>query len=115
MDKIKGAMIEPAFWQITSKALEEAKQAAEKRTKDINATSSVKVATLTSNGDSEGAPHRTSDQLFGLEVVRFQAMRIAYFCFDNRDGNVESKRIVLNRIVSLKEDAGKAKVGGAAK
>lgn len=39
------------------------------------------------------------------ETVRFQGMRVAYFCLD-RDSTESS--IVLNRIVSLKEDAKKA-------
>lgn len=41
----------------------------------------------------------------GLETVRFQGLRVAYFCMDKEslDG-----KVVLNRIVSLKEDSGKA-------
>ena len=38
------------------------------------------------------------------ETVRFQGMRVAYFCVDP-DSPGDS--IVLNRIVSLKEDTGK--------
>jgi glutaminyl-tRNA synthetase len=41
----------------------------------------------------------------GYETVRFQGMRVAYFCMD-KDSTEE--KVVLNRIVSLKEDAGKA-------
>ena len=41
----------------------------------------------------------------GPETVRFQALRVAYFCMDK--DSVDGK-VVLNRIVSLKEDAGKA-------
>jgi len=40
----------------------------------------------------------------GPESVRFQAMRLGYFCMD-KDSN--EGKVVLNRIVSLKEDAGK--------
>ncbi|KAM0276473.1 hypothetical protein ACHAQH_006700 [Verticillium albo-atrum] len=40
----------------------------------------------------------------GPESVRFQAMRIAYFAMDS---DSTDDKIVLNRIVSLKEDAGK--------
>ena len=40
----------------------------------------------------------------GLETVRFQGLRVAYFCLDK---DTTADRIVLNRIVSLKEDAGK--------
>lgn len=41
----------------------------------------------------------------GFETVRFQALRIAYFCMDK---DSEGDKVVLNRVVSLKEDAGKA-------
>lgn len=40
----------------------------------------------------------------GPESVRFQAMRIGYFC---KDKDSTDGKVVLNRIVSLKEDAGK--------
>ncbi|EQL01624.1 glutaminyl-tRNA synthetase [Ophiocordyceps sinensis CO18] len=40
----------------------------------------------------------------GPESVRFQAMRVAYFAMDS---DTTTDKIVLNRIVSLKEDAGK--------
>ncbi|ROW04532.1 hypothetical protein VMCG_04942 [Cytospora schulzeri] len=40
----------------------------------------------------------------GLEAVRFQGMRVAYFAVDS---DSTDDKIVLNRIVSLKEDAGK--------
>ena len=41
----------------------------------------------------------------GPETVRFQGLRVAYFCMDKES---TEDRVVLNRIVSLKEDAGKA-------
>ena len=41
----------------------------------------------------------------GPESVRFQGMRVAYFSMDQ---DSTDERVVLNRIVSLKEDAGKA-------
>ncbi|KAL8382246.1 hypothetical protein RB595_006165 [Gaeumannomyces hyphopodioides] len=40
----------------------------------------------------------------GLESVRFQATRVAYFAMDS---DSTDDKIILNRIVSLKEDAGK--------
>ncbi|KAI4245239.1 MAG: hypothetical protein L6R40_002596 [Gallowayella cf. fulva] len=42
----------------------------------------------------------------GWESVRFQGLRVGYFCMD-RDTEMEGGKVVLNRIVSLKEDAGK--------
>lgn len=41
----------------------------------------------------------------GVETVRFQGLRVAYFTMDKDSSN---ERIVLNRIVGLKEDSGKA-------
>jgi glutaminyl-tRNA synthetase len=41
----------------------------------------------------------------GPESVRFQGMRVAYFCIDKDSTN---DKLVLNRIVSLKEDVGKS-------
>ncbi|KAI1340345.1 glutaminyl-tRNA synthetase-like protein [Xylariaceae sp. FL0016] len=41
----------------------------------------------------------------GLESVRFQGMRVAYFAMDS---DSTDKKVVLNRIVSLKEDSGKS-------
>ncbi|KAK5944014.1 Glutaminyl-tRNA synthetase [Knufia obscura] len=40
----------------------------------------------------------------GRESVRFQAMRVGYFCVDRE---TTPEKIILNRIVGLKEDAGK--------
>ncbi|CAJ2512462.1 Uu.00g054770.m01.CDS01 [Anthostomella pinea] len=41
----------------------------------------------------------------GVESIRFQAMRVAYFTVDP---DSTDEKVVLNRIVSLKEDAGKS-------
>lgn len=41
----------------------------------------------------------------GLETVRFQGLRVAYFAVDK---DTSEKEIVLNRIVGLKEDSGKS-------
>ena len=41
----------------------------------------------------------------GFETVRFQGLRVGYFAMDRES---EGEKKVLNRIVSLKEDAGKA-------
>ncbi|KAI4100782.1 MAG: hypothetical protein L6R37_005274 [Teloschistes peruensis] len=40
----------------------------------------------------------------GWETTRFQGLRVGYFCLDR---DTEGDKVVLNRIVSLKEDAGK--------
>ena len=54
---------------------------------------------------NEGSDEVDGISAAGFETVRFQAMRVAYFAMD-RDS--ASGKIVLNRIVSLKEDVGKA-------
>lgn len=41
----------------------------------------------------------------GFETVRFQGLRVAYFAMDK---DTSDEKIVLNRIVGLKEDSGKA-------
>lgn len=41
----------------------------------------------------------------GPDSVRFQGLRVAYFCLDK---DTDDTKLVLNRIVSLKEDSGKA-------
>ena len=46
-----------------------------------------------------------ANQDAGFETVRFQGMRVAYFTMDKDSGD---GKIVLNRIVTLKEDSGKA-------
>ncbi|KAK3077623.1 hypothetical protein LTS18_009741 [Coniosporium uncinatum] len=48
------------------------------------------------------------------DLVRFQAVRTGYFCIDTRSGgkrDAEGEKLVLNEIVSLKEDAGKVTGG----
>lgn len=135
LERVHGAMMEPSFWSVAERMLSDAKKDADTRTRaleeapsDASSTKAQETAkgnstvgdapatnVLAVQEDSRGAPDRTSKQLYGNEVVRFQAMRIAYFCVDNRDSllAVDSsnknaqRRIVLNRIVSLKEDAGK--------
>ncbi|KIH89857.1 glutaminyl-tRNA synthetase [Sporothrix brasiliensis 5110] len=47
---------------------------------------------------------RDEEPLLGPECVRFQGMRVAYFAMDS---DSTDDRVVLNRIVSLKEDSAK--------
>jgi len=73
------------------------------------------------HGADDDTPRATSDQLVGKECIRFQGLRVAYFTVD-RDSTLrfleegddvvpalkDGDSVTLNRIVSLKEDAGKA-------
>ncbi|KAI9639619.1 tRNA synthetases class I, catalytic domain-containing protein [Dioszegia hungarica] len=111
----KGAVVEPAFYGLAGKLLGDAKRESEERTakakKEMESQSRVE-------GD-EDEPVVLADSLYGVENVRFQGMRLAYFALDResevrglKEGTAgkevkEGDRIVLNRIVSLKEDTGK--------
>ncbi|TCD70441.1 hypothetical protein EIP91_003522 [Steccherinum ochraceum] len=115
LDMHKGAMVEIGFWglakQLYSQAIKESQERTEK---------ALKAAGATEHKD-DGTPKATSEQLVGKEVIRFQGLRVAYFAVDkestlaclNQAEGAEPNwsagdRIVLNRIVSLKEDSGKA-------
>ncbi len=55
--------------------------------------------------------HQPAAAPVAWETVRFQGLRVAYFCLDPDSGRADEEgktKFVLNRIVSLKEDAGKA-------
>lgn len=94
LEVLAGAFIETGFWSVATKALQDARvlnEAAKKK-------------------------DQTSRSVFGKEMVRFQALRVAYFSLeresvvtllDKLDKQTQD-RIILNRIVSLKEDIGKS-------
>ncbi|KAI5893865.1 glutaminyl-tRNA synthetase [Schizophyllum commune H4-8] len=117
LEVIKGAMVEAGFWPLAKRLYTEAKRDAKARTEKATAES----GDAPRGGAPTDAPSATAEQLIGLECVRFQGLRVAYFaldkdsriaCLDEPD-NVEPGRrqgdyLVLNRIVSLKEDAGKS-------
>ncbi|KAL1735985.1 tRNA synthetases class I, catalytic domain-containing protein [Schizophyllum commune] len=117
LEVIKGAMVEAGFWPLAKRLYTEAKRDAKARTEKATAES----GDAPRGGAPNDAPSATAEQLIGLECVRFQGLRVAYFaldkdsriaCLDEPD-NVEPGRrqgdyLVLNRIVSLKEDAGKS-------
>ncbi|KAG0148756.1 hypothetical protein CROQUDRAFT_654610 [Cronartium quercuum f. sp. fusiforme G11] len=111
LEIVKGSVIEVGVWDVSSQLLKQAKeklssQISEKSTKATQAGVSGEVGTEV-----------------GLENVRFQGMRTAYFTIDKTsdlerlDGdrliNISTKtgerdeKLVLNWIVSLKEDSGK--------
>lgn len=90
---VKEAMIEVGIWKVIEDSLAAAKKVVEERKKDA----------LEKGTD---AP----PQVDGLEVVRFQGLRVAYFALDQdtrleKDG--KSGKLVLNLVAPLKEDAGK--------
>ncbi|KAH9972938.1 glutamine-tRNA ligase [Lactifluus volemus] len=105
LETVTGALVEVGFWALAKRAYADA-NATEARPADPD------------------TPAVTSAQLVGKECVRFQGLRVAYFALDNKDARIacldetenvapgrrQGDYLVLNRIVSLKEDSGKASV-----
>ncbi|KAJ6628790.1 tRNA synthetases class I, catalytic domain-containing protein [Mycena sp. CBHHK59/15] len=116
LEIVKGAMVEVGFWSLAKRALTEARRDGKART-----AKALQDSAPVESSAEDNTPHATSEQLVGNECIRFQGLRVAYFavdkdsrlaCLDEADG-VEPVRkqgdyLVLNRIVSLKEDSGKA-------
>lgn len=116
LEVIKTAIVEVGFWSLAKQSINEARKEAKTRT-----DKAAKYSEVAQHGDSEDdTPHATSEQLIGNECVRFQGLRVAYFALDKdariaalEEGSELKERqqgdlVVLNRIVSLKEDSGKA-------
>ncbi|KAI0774072.1 glutaminyl-tRNA synthetase [Fomes fomentarius] len=121
---VKGALVEVGFWQLAKKAYADAKAESKKRTEEalkITAEAAGPVVKGAPTHEHDDTPKATSEQLVGKECIRFQGLRVAYFtvdreaklaCLEEKDGVEPGRRegdyLVLNRIVSLKEDSGKA-------
>ncbi|KDR83953.1 hypothetical protein GALMADRAFT_55864 [Galerina marginata CBS 339.88] len=115
LETIKTAIVEVGFWPLAKRSLEEARKDAKTRT-----DKAAKESFAVEPGTEDDTPHATSEQLIGNECVRFQGLRVAYFALDKdchiaalEAGSTDTRRqegdyIVLNRIVSLKEDSGKS-------
>jgi len=115
LEVIKTAMIEVGFWPLARKLMQDARTEAKARTEKA-----AKESATVLHGADDDTPVATTEQLVGNECVRFQGLRIAYFALDkdariaalndnaSATGRTQGDHIVLNRIVSLKEDAGKA-------
>ncbi|KII94900.1 hypothetical protein PLICRDRAFT_128224 [Plicaturopsis crispa FD-325 SS-3] len=121
LEVIKGAMLENGFWSLAKRSLLEAKREAETRTAKALQNSAASVPKSPTVGSHDDTPQATSDQLVGKECVRFQGLRVAYFALDKdarlgslvEPEDVQPRRkqgdyLVINRIVSLKEDSGKS-------
>lgn len=54
--------------------------------------------------EGPGDKHKEAKPTPRPETIRFQGMRMGYFCVDK---DTKGDNIILNRIVTLKEDAGK--------
>ncbi|KAI0772040.1 glutaminyl-tRNA synthetase [Trametes elegans] len=124
LEVVKGALVEIGFWSLAKKAYADAKAEGKKRTDaalKANADASGPVVKGAPTHEHDDTPKATSEQLVGKEVIRFQGLRVAYFAVDREAklatleepsgveaGRREGDYLVLNRIVSLKEDAGKS-------
>lgn len=114
LEIVKGAMLEVGFWALAKRSFVEAREESKARTKKVMENDAV------ANPSDIDTLVPTTEQLVGNECVRFQGLRVAYFALDSdavvasvneTDATVPGRRdgdkIIINRIVSLKEDAGK--------
>jgi len=113
LEVVKGAMIEVGFWPLAKRCIVEARR--ESRFRAEQASKTQRTASMSSTDVLV-----TLAQPVGMECVRFQGLRVAYFavdkdsklaCLDEGDDIDPGPRtgdfLLLNRIVSLKEDLGK--------
>jgi len=114
LETVRGAMVEVGFWPLAKRSIVETRKESKLRT---DKALEENVAPASALPDT---PHATSEQLVGVECVRFQGLRVAYFtvdkdsriaCLDEEESVKPGRRqgdfLVLNRIVTLKEDTGK--------
>ncbi|KAJ3518064.1 hypothetical protein NLJ89_g105 [Agrocybe chaxingu] len=116
LEVIRTAIVEVGFWSLAKKLMTEARNVAKARTEKAAKES----APSEHHEEGDDTPQATSDQLVGNECVRFQGLRVAYFALDKDSriaaldegsqakGREQGDYIVLNRVVSLKEDSGKS-------
>lgn len=113
-DVFHGAMLEPAFYQVARQSLQRAEAAVARRKE----TAAHQTAHALGEQKARAAQRETDpiqateSSTVGKECIRFQAMRVGYFAVDSDSrltlvGDDADTPLVLNRIVSLKEDAGK--------
>lgn len=117
MEVIKGGMAEIGFWKLAKRAILEARKESKSRTDKALKEEEAVASAKEHGGDT---PMPTAEQLVGNECVRFQGLRVAYFTVDKdskmasvdepestEPGRRNGDKLILNRIVSLKEDVGK--------
>ena len=124
LEVFKDAVIGQEFYELAKNAVIDSRKESEerlKRAKAQSADSSHHVSAENIGAPGEDEPVATAEQLVGMENVRFQGMRLAYFTLDRESklgclqederlsaGGRDGDRVILNRIVSLKEDSGKS-------
>ena len=118
LEVIKGALLEIGFWPLAKRLYAETRAESKARTAEAATADDGHDA---GKGGHDDTPTATASQLLGKECIRFQGLRVAYFALDsdaelaclNELDDVEGKRhegdkLIINRIVSLKEDIGKS-------
>lgn len=110
LEVVHNAMVEVGFWSVAKDALSKHKKLAAERIASAK-KDAADAATIKALEAQAREP--------GFEEVRFQGLRVAYFCVDNKDTKLEAveqgqldslaakaagDKLVLNTIVSLKED-----------
>ena len=102
------ALIETGFEEIRRRAPWPAeageKAAADDEAKMTEEHAKSDASTMPRDVEADGGADAVKAAAARPETVRFQGMRMGYFCVDGDSGG---ERVVLNRIVSLKEDTGK--------
>ena len=99
------AMIETGFEEIRRRApwpAEAGEKAVGNEAKTNEEHAKNDASTMPSNVEADGGD--SFKAAARPETVRFQGMRMGYFCVDKESS---AEKLVLNRIVSLKEDTGK--------
>lgn len=112
---LRDAMLEVGIFRVAEMAMAQAKREAHERVQQAaqlaeNALGKDAAQSVQAHDASQASASST----VGKECVRFQAMRVGYFAADSDSsmalfGDQAPHHLVLNRIVSLKEDAGKSK------
>ena len=110
LEVVKGAMVEVGFWPVAKQSILDARRESKARAEKAAAERSA-----------EERGEESMELSVGMESVRFQGLRVAYFAVDKdsklacldeaadvNPGRREGDVLVLNRIVSLKEDSGKS-------
>ncbi|KZT53301.1 putative glutamine-tRNA ligase [Calocera cornea HHB12733] len=123
LEVVKGALLEVGFWSLAKKAMVDARKESEARLKTAATAGSEPTKEASPNGaphDGHNEPVASVAQLVGNECIRFQGLRVGYFavdkdaklgCLTEEDTAAPGARpgdvVILNRIVSLKEDSAK--------
>ncbi|KIM25557.1 hypothetical protein M408DRAFT_208408 [Serendipita vermifera MAFF 305830] len=120
LEVVKGSMVEIGFLPLAKKTYDEALKIGKTRTEIAHKEDEKAQTSVKEEISHDDAPKATAEQLVGNEVVRFQGLRVAYFALDkdaslacfNEPAGTEpvlkpGDKVILNRIVSLKEDSGK--------